>query len=291
MKKGSTGISILYLAPSFLIYSTFVIFAIGLAFYYTTLNWAGVGEKAFVGLKNYLSLLRNPEYIQVARNTGILLALALVIQLPLALVLAYMVYRVKVGYSILRALIFLPVVITPLTIGLMFQLLLNSDLDILNALLRLLGVGFLQQKWLTDPNVVLYSVAVPQLWQYLGFPFVILLTAIQGIPREIFESAQMDGASGLRVVWRIVLPLIRDILVVVTILDVTFLLKSFDIPWIMTTGGPGYASSYISILMYFEAFKGYNFSYGVTIGMTIFIFAFLITTLLRRFFRREPIEY
>ncbi len=291
MKKGENLFSGIFLAPAFIFFTVFVIFPIGLSTYYSLVDWPGIGEKVFVWFDNYKQVAMDSEYWQVTKNTFILVLLSIVIQNPVGLLLAYFISRTSFGYKFFRSAIFLPVVISAATTGLMFSLLMNNDLAILNNVLKALGLGFLQQNWLTDPNVVLYSVALPQVWQYLGIHFIIYLAAIQSIPRELFESAHVDGANGFQVLKGIVVPLMWDVVQICIILNVTGSLKAFDMSWIMTWGGPGSASSYISVLMFRYAFKGFDFSYGTTIAMTILIFSLVFTVVFKKFFSKDPIEY
>jgi raffinose/stachyose/melibiose transport system permease protein len=290
-RKGDTAFSVFFLSPAFVIYTIFVISAIGLSLYYTTLHWKGLGDKVFVGLQNYVDLVKDPEYWQVAKNSFTLVLLALFIQNPVGLLLAYLITRVKFGFRVIRSLIFLPVVIAAASTALMFQLLLNDDIGIFNSLLRFIGLGFLQRVWLSDPKVVIFAVGLPQVWQYLGIQFIIFLAAIQSIPQEIIESARMDGATGLTFIGRILIPLLWETIQICIILTVTGSLKAFDMSWIMTWGGPGISSAYISVLMYRYAFKGFNFSYGTTIAMTILIYSVVFTFVFKKVFGKKGVLY
>lgn len=286
-RRRDLAFSIGFLTPSLVPYCLFVIYAIVLAFYYTLTDWKGLGDKHFIWFENYRNLLFDKEYWQVTRNSFTIVILAILIQNPVGILLAFFISRLSKGYRFYRAAIFLPVVIPAATTGLMFALLLNNDLDIMNGLLRAIGLGFLQQNWLTNSKIVIYSVALPQVWQYLGILFVIYLAAIQSIPKEIMESALIDGASSLRTLRSIILPQLRDIIVICVILNVAGALKAFDMSWIMTWGGPGISSAYISVLMFRHAVKGFNFAYGITIAMTILIYSAVFTVVFRRLFLRK----
>jgi len=282
--------SIGFLSPTLILYCTFVIYAICLAFYYTLTDWSGIGDKSFIWFANYKQLVLDPEYWQVTKNSFTLVLLAILIQNPVGLLLAFFISRITKGYRFFRSAIFLPVVIPAATTGLMFSLLLNNDLGIMNGFLKAIGLGFLQQNWLTDPKIVIYSVALPQVWQYLGIHFVIYLAAIQSIPKEVIESAFIDGANSFQTFWKVVIPLVWDVIQIGIILNVTGALKAFDIAWIMTWGGPGISSSYISILMFRYAVKSFNFSYGITIAMTILIYSVTFTVVFRKIFGKSPID-
>jgi len=289
-RKRDIIFSIGFLSPTLILYCTFVIYAIILAFYYTLTDWSGIGDKSFVWFANYKELILDPEYWQVTKNSCTLVLLAILIQNPVGLLLAFFISRISKGYRVFRSAIFLPVVIPAATTGLMFSLLFNNDLGIMNGFLKTIGLGFLQQNWLTDPKIVIYSVALPQVWQYLGIHFVIYLAAIQSIPKEVIESAFIDGANSFQTFRKVVIPLVWDVIQIGIILNVTGALKAFDISWIMTWGGPGISSAYISVLMFRYAVKGFNFSYGITIAMTILIYSVTFTVVFRKIFGKSPID-
>jgi raffinose/stachyose/melibiose transport system permease protein len=289
-RKGSLAFAIAFLAPCFVLYVVFVLFAISVSLGLTVSKWSGIGAVQFNGLRNYVELVQDAEYWGVARNSMTLVMLAVLIQNPLGLLLAYMVSRVGRGYRIFRSTIFLPVVIPAASTALMFSLLFNNDLGFVNNLLKSVGLGFLQQNWLTDPKIVIYTVALPQVWQYLGIVFIIYLAAIQAIPEEIIESARIDGASAFQTMMRIIVPLLWQVIQICIILNVSGSLKAFDMPWVMTWGGPGTASSYISVLMFRYAIKGFNFSYGTTIGMTILLYSLAFTIVFKKLVGKDPTE-
>jgi len=291
LHRGDNLFSAVFVSPAFVFYTVFVIYAIGLSFFYTMTKWKGVGTPSFVWFRNYVNLVRDPEYWQVAGNSFTLVLLALFIQNPVALVLAYLTSRIKFGFKPIRSIIFLPCVISAATTGLMFQLLFNADIGIFNGILKAIGLGFFQRVWLSDSKVVLFAVALPQVWQYLGIQFIIFLAAIQSIPQEIIESARMDGATGANLILRIIVPLLWEVIAICIILTVTGSLKAFDMSWIMTWGGPGLSSAYISVLMYRHAFKGFNFSYGTTIAMTILLWSVLFIVVFRSIFRKRGVVY
>jgi raffinose/stachyose/melibiose transport system permease protein len=290
-KARDNAFSAAFLAPSFILYTSLVILMIGMALYYTMTNWKGVGPKNWIWFKNYITLFtKDRDYWTVTKNSFILVALAILIQNPLGLLLAYLVSHVKIGYRAFRAAIFLPVVIPMASTGLLFTLFLSGDTGVFNVILSSLGLGALQRMWLSDPKVAIFAVALPQVWQYLGIHFIIYLAAMQSIPVEILESARIDGAPGRKVMMRIIIPLMFDVLLIGIVLNVTGSLKAFDMSWIMTWGGPGIASAYISVLMYRYAIKGFDFAYGTTVAMTILLYSLIFTVGFRRIFRKSPTD-
>lgn len=261
--------SIVFLAPAFILFTGFVILPILSSAYYSMTSWDGAGPKKFVGLNNFINLLNDPDYWTTISNTMKALVLSVSIQIPVGLVFAYLVYRTTRGFKFFRSVYFLPVVIAPSAVGLMFLLFLNGELGPLNNILTSLGLPFLARNWLTDSSTVLYSVMLPAIWQYIGYFFVIFLAGLQSIPEQIFESAKIDGASSINVFFKLVIPILRDIIHVCIILNVTGSLKAFDHPYIMTWGGPGVRSSYLAVLMFRTAFKQSRLGEGTALGVNV----------------------
>ncbi len=283
--------SVLFLSPAFLLYTGFIIAPILVSVYYAMTNWDGVGEMKFIGLQNFEKLFRDPDYRLAFRNSMQVVVLSVAIQIPLGLIFAYMLYLTARGFKFFRTVFFLPVVISPAAIGLMFMLFFNGDLGPLNTLLERLGLDFLTRSWLSDKNTVLYAVMFPMIWQYIGFYILIFLAGLQSIPEQIFESAKIDGASSVQTFFRLTVPMMRDLIGVCIVLCVTGSLKAFDHAYIMTWGGPGVRSSFLAVFMFRTAFMQSQLGRGTAIAITILLFSLVFTYLFNRFFNREAIEY
>ncbi|MDD2970648.1 MAG: sugar ABC transporter permease [Lachnospiraceae bacterium] len=213
-------------------------------------------------------------------NTLKLVGLSAVIQIPVGLLVAYLLYCKVKGMKIFRTIFFLPVVIAPVAIGLMFSLFYNSEIGLFNKILAAIGLGALQNNWLSNVKTLLYAVMAPQIWQYIGLYITIFLGALQSVPEEIIEGAEIDGANKLQILHRIIIPEIRNFIVISLILSVTGSLKSFDHSWIMTKGGPGVRSAYLGVYMYKTSFVNSDFGKGSTITVTIVLLSLLFTILL-----------
>jgi raffinose/stachyose/melibiose transport system permease protein len=262
------------------------------SFYYSTTEWDAVQKPAFIGMDNFTALLHDKDYWKSMRNTLWLVVLTLTIKIPVALILAYLLFRIKRGFKFFRTIFFLPVIIAPMAIGLMFLLIYNSEGGMLNQVLELFGLSFLKQNWLSDPDIVMFSVAAPQVWQNIGLFFIILLAALQAIPNETFESAEIDGASSVRTFFNIAIPMLWDVLQVCIILGVTGALKMFDHAWAITQGGPGVASAFASVYLFMKAFGSYEFGYASAISVTIAGYALVFTILFKKFFSsKDNLEY
>ena len=291
MYQKKSRFSVFFLTPAFVLYTVFIILPVLSSTYYSFTEWNGAKAPIFSGLGNYIRLANDSSYWQVVRNTLTLVVYTVVFQISLGLLFAYLLFWTTRGFRFFRTVYFMPVVVAPVAIGIMFSLFYNGDLGPVNKFFEAAGLPFLAHNWLSDMDIVLYSVMTPQVWQYIGLFVVIFLAGLRSIPAELFESARIDGASAARIFFAIAIPLIWEIVVICIILAVTGSLKSFDHSWAITKGGPGNASSFIATLMYKRAFMDNQFGYGSAITMTILVYAVTFTVLFRRFVVKENVEY
>ncbi|EMS73532.1 carbohydrate ABC transporter permease [Ruminiclostridium cellobioparum] len=282
-KINKLTLPVLFLAPVFLIYTTFLFVPMLQTSYYSLTQWNGVSEKVFIGLGNYKELLKNNDYWITFFNTLKLTAVSLIVQISFGLLLAYLLYTITRGMKIFRTVFFLPVVIAPVAIGLMFSLFYNSEIGIFNKILSAVGLDMIQTNWLSNPKTLLYAVMAPQVWQYIGLYVTIFLGALQSIPEDLIESAQIDGAGEVKTFFHVVLPQLSVFLNICIVLCVTGSLKAFDHSYIMTNGGPGVRSAYLGVFMYKTAFGNSDFGMGSAITITIILISLTITLLFNRF--------
>lgn len=291
MGKRNNIFSFFFTAPAFVLYFTFVIVPVLFSVFYSVTEWGGVTAPVFNGIQNYIKLFSNEDYWIVVKNTVILTVLTVAFQVPLGLIFGYLLFGIVKGFKFFRTVYFMPVVVAQMAIAIMFSLFYNSDLGPLNKMLGEIGLQSLQHNWLSDPKVVLYSVIFPQVWQYIGLFIIMVLAGLRSIPTELFESAEIDGASSFKVFYSMAIPLIWEVIMICIILAVTGSLKSFDYSWAITRGGPGTASSYIAVMMYKEAFLGSNFGYASAITMTIMTYALVFTVLFKKIATKETIQF
>lgn len=277
---------LVFVGPAFLIYGYFVIASIVQSIYYSLTKWNAISPAVFVGFKNFAFLLKNKDFAIVMRNTWTGLVLALIIQVGLGLLLSYLIYQTKIGYRAFRALAFLPVVLAPAAVALMFVLIFNSDVGPLNKILESVGLGALKRNWLSDKNIVFYSVLTPMIYQFIGLYVIILLAGMQSIPTEILESSAIDGASSFRTFRSIVVPMQWDIIFICVTLITSGSFKAFEHSYLMTWGGPGVRSAFLGVYMYMRTFIDANFGQGCAIGMVILFASLAITMVFRAVVRR-----
>jgi len=290
MKKVSKTSMAIFLGPSFILYSLLIIIPVIFSTFYSLTDWNGIGKQTFIGLNNFIEMFHDADFLVSFKNTLILTVISIFIQIPVGLLLSYMLYRGIKGLKIFRAVYFLPVVISPMAIGLLFSLLLNSEIGVINKLLEIIGLANYQTAWLSNPNVVLYSVITPQVWQFIGLYVIIFIAALQTIPDEIIESSQIDAASSAAIFFRIVCPMISDVIKLSVILCFTGSLRSFDYAWIMTRGGPGVSSAYLGIYMFRAAFINSSFGLGSATAIVIILTALIFTVIFRKLTSKDIFE-
>ena len=266
-----------FLGPGLLLYAVFFIAPVVASVVLSFTEWSGFGPIQIAGLKNFIRMFKDIPYITSFKNTLVLIGYGLLVQIPMALVLAYLLFKVEEGTSIFRAIYFFPVVIAPIAIATMYKIFYNGEYGPINEALSALGLAGLRQNWLSNKDLVLHSVILPEIWRFIGLHVVILLAALQGIPKSIIESSVIDGANPKVIFFRIVIPMIRHIILISVVLCITGSFKSFEFPLILTNGGPGESSTYLGLYMFRQAFTYQNLGYGSAITLSILVYAMGLT--------------
>jgi len=278
----------LFLLPALALFLLFVIYPIFRSMYFSTFNWKGFGPAVdYIGLDNYRKVFTDTVFLKAVQNVFIIIALSLSTQLPLALILAVMVGRDLPGRSLFRTIFFLPYVLSEVNTAIMWMLLYNADPErgFLNAVM--LRLGFSSVAWLADMKIVLFAVFVTLTWKYFGFHMLLYLTGLQNIPREIEESARMDGANPLQNFFYITLPLLGSTIKTSVYMSVLGSIQQFILIWVMTKGGPVNASETMATYMYRFGFVRFQLGYGSAVAIIMFILC-MIFSLLYQALTRKP---
>lgn len=229
----------------------------------------------FIGLDNFKKLFSDPKIRIAIRNSFIMMILAVIFQVGIAFILAVLVSKIKKLQQVFRIVYFFPIVISATAIGLLFKLFYNYKGGMLNQIM--LALGNEPINWLSR-ELAFIMVSIPTIWSYVGFYFVILLTGLNAIPDELYESSAIDGASGLKQVFYITIPMIRGVLTTCITLAVTGALKVFDLPWVIVPkGAPQGVTHFLGTYMYEQTFIISNIDYGSTIALVIVIFGVIIS--------------
>ncbi|GAA0136629.1 sugar ABC transporter permease [Paenibacillus sp. YSY-4.3] len=264
------------LLPALLIYALFVFVPVIWSAYYGFFNWSGIGEAKFIGIKNYIEILQDPVFWRSLKNNFIFVLAAVFGQVPIALVLAVLLHKSNMIQRFLRSAIFLPMVLSTVVIGMIWQYIYHPQIGILNFLLESLGLESWKLQWLSDNKIAIYSLLPPLIWSFVGLYLIIFISALQNIPGEVHDAAKIDGASGLRKLVSISIPMIWGTIQVAIILCISGSLKSFDLVYIMTKGGPAHATELLATYMYNSTFTSYRYGFGSAISTTIVVISLLL---------------
>ncbi|MDV4153178.1 carbohydrate ABC transporter permease [Rhizobium brockwellii] len=228
------------------------------------------GQEQFIGLDNYLRLLLDPRGLNALWRTVLFTVLATTIELIIGLFVALLLDREFHGKRIARAIMLVPIVMTPIVVGLTWRFMFDPSSGMANYLLSQLHLGPVD--WLGNPNVALFSVMIADIWQWT--PFVVLLTmaSLEALPGDPQNAARVDGAREWQVLWHITLPALHRALLVVALIRAIDSVKTFDIFYIMTRGGPALSTETLNLYGYISAFTNFDISYALTIAMVLTIF-------------------
>jgi raffinose/stachyose/melibiose transport system permease protein len=271
--------------PAAVVFGVFFVVPTAMAFYFSLTRWSLFSAK-FIGLDNFVTFLGDPELIGGLRNTIIYAVitsgLKVVIALPLAMLLTSRI-RLK---GLLRGIIFFPVLVSTVAVGITFATLMQPSIGLINTVLGSLGLP--QPDWLGNPGLALYSVALVDVWKGVGIAMVIFIAGILSIPEEYFEAARLEGGTWVKF-RHVILPMARNATFTVILLSFIGGLRTFDLIWTMTHGGPGFASDVLTSVIYKEYQAGF---YGLSTAgnVVLFILVTAIVYPLMRFFNRRELE-
>ena len=280
---------IIFLLPALILFCGVLIAPIGASGYFSFFDWNGFTEKTFIGLSNYKELFTSDSigFMKALGNSLLLAALSVFLQLPLALALALVLGKKIKGERAFLSVYFMPVLISTVVIGQLWLKIYNPDYGVLNVALRAVGLENLTRIWLGEKTTALGAVFVPILWQYVGYHMLLLYAGVKSVPPELREAAMLDGATDGQVNRYIVLPYIKPIIKISVIFAVTGSLKSFDLIYVLTNGGPLHATEVPSTLMISMLFLRNRYGMGSTIAVLLIILCFAFALLINFIFKEE----
>lgn len=260
---------LLFVTPALLLMAVFiawpVITAVRMSFY----RWRGFGPMdEFVGLRNFTSVLTDEVFTDAVGHNLTIVVLSILVQLPLGLGVALLLNRRIRGRGLLRTIIFVPYVVAEVIAGVIWFQLLQPGSGVVDGLISAVGLTPPDQGFLGTPSLTLWTVFVVLTWKYLGLAILLFLAGLQGIPDELYEAAELDGANRWQQFWHVTLPGIRPTLVFVVVISTMFSLLVFDYVWATTKGGPAGATEVVGTLLYREAFERFNVGYAAALGVS-----------------------
>ncbi len=276
-----------FVLPALIIYAVFALFPIAYNIYMSLFNTDLMAKKQFVGLGNYIGLLKDGTFVHAFRNNIFMVIGSLIAHMPLAMFFANAIFKKIKGAAFFQTVFFLPSVICGVAVGLTWTFIYNGNYGLLNAFLKMIGLGSLQQVWLANKKLAMFCIIVVIMWQYVGYHMVIQLAAMRNIDSAYYEAAQIDGASGWKQFTNITFPLIKPILKIDAVLIITGSLKYYDLVAVMTSGGPNHATEVMSTYMYYQAFNILKYGYASAIGVILMILCMLSVALSNRVFKES----
>ncbi|MDP4505369.1 carbohydrate ABC transporter permease [Nonomuraea turcica] len=267
----------LFALPALGVYVVFLVYPAVSSLWFSFTDWDGLSPAYnVVGLDNYARMFSDPVVLTAAKNNLIWSLVTIVFPVTMGLALA-MVLNGKVrGKPVLRLIFYAPGVLPLVSIASIWGWLYNPQYGAINAFLGLIGLDGLAQPWLGQDSTALWAVMVPAVWLRTGFPMLLYLAALQGIPSELYEAARVDGASRRRQFWHVTMPSLRSAHYIVLALSLIDSFKVFDMVYAMTYGGPGTATQVMGTWMYANVFQYYQAGYGTAIAVVITVVAIAV---------------
>jgi raffinose/stachyose/melibiose transport system permease protein len=272
--------------PAALIFFVFFVVPTFSSFFFSLTRW-DLTDWEFIGLDNFVNFFQEPALVIGLKNTLIYAVVTCGLKVVLGILLAQLLTSQIIARGFLRSVAFFPVLVSTIGVGLTFTVLMDPSNGLINK--SLAAIGIQGPAWLVDPRYALLSVALVDVWKGVGLATVIFIAGIVSIPREYFEASAVDGASAFRRFWHIVLPLSKPAITTVIILSLIGGLRSFDLIWAMTRGGPGFTSDVIASVIYKQYQAGF---YGLSTAgnVVLFILVTAIVFPLYRFFTRQEVD-
>lgn len=275
LSKKST--KIIMIMPAVILFTVFFLAPIFISVYYSFTDFSGIGAAKFIGFKNYQVLLNDKFFFIALKNTIIILIGITITILPLSFIVALLLEKPFRGSGVVQSMIFAPNVIAPILVGLIWLFILDPKMGMINAILRSIGLSDYQQQWIGGKTLTPYSVAFVYLWQVLGFYTTINMAGLRSIPADIYEAAEIDGANYFQRIRKITIPMMKNTIVINTILIITGGFKIFETVKQLTNGGPNHMSDVLVTYMYDTTFTSSRYGYGMAVATVSFVLCLIFS--------------
>ena len=280
-----------FVTPALLLIAMFMLVPIIQAVRFSVYNWKGFGPLVdFVGLQNYVRVLQNEVFTDALVHNLIIIAGSIIIQLPLGLAIALLLNRKMKIQGLLRTIIFVPYVLSEVIAGVVWFQLLQPQYGLIDTVLSKLGIQGPAQGWLGTPDLALWTVLIVLTWKYLGLAVILFLAGLQGVPDELYEAAQIDGASWWQIQRKITIPLLGPTLRTWGFLSMVGSLQLFDMVWILTGGGPANSTTTMATFLVSEGTKRQNFGVASAASVILFIVALILAVSYQQFILKRDTQ-
>ena len=275
MKPSSRWTPFILVSPALLIFCFIVLVPLtgtpGLSF----ARWNGFGSPSFAGIENYHRAFTDSVFLKSFRNVGIYILATLFLEVLVGLILAGILSS-RINTTVYRVALFVPVMLPMVVVSVLWRFIYNPDFGLINAIVRKLGFESFAQVWLGDPKTALLSICFVSGWVYSGFYLAIFTAGLQRVPRDIIESAQLDGATDSKVFWKIKVPMIRSVSEVSALLCITGGIQGFDLFYVMTGGGPYYTTEVPTTYMVRSVFRDQEIGFGSSLAVLVTFLVLII---------------
>ena len=273
-------ISVIFLLVPALIFCTVFIFipavwAIIGSFY--SFGLTSLNDWKWVGFGNYVKAAQDEFFWIALKNNFIIVFASIILQVGIGTILAAILDRgITYGKVIFRTIIFTPMVISSVAVSIIWLIIYDPNVGILNAIFKSIGLPTPSMGWLGDPSIAIWMIMIVAGWQNTGFMMVLILAGLQGVSKEVYDAAEIDGATGVKAFWYITLPMIRNILIVAILITTIGAFKVFEFVFVLTQGGPSNATQVLGTYIFLQAFNLLHMGYANALSVILLVIALIL---------------
>ena len=286
-RKQDIPILALLVLPGLVYYLFLLLYPLAQGVVLSFYRWPTLTRKVFGGFSNYTDVFENTLFWQSLKNSLIFMGVTTVFQVTVGYIFGYLVYMQLRFHRFFKTVLFMPNVLTSVAVGFIWGYIFSPSIGILKPVMTAVGLGEHYISPLAVPSLALAAIIIAQVWSQVGIQIVLFNSGFMGLNEEVLESASIDGASGLKLHTSMIIPLSLPVLKTVIILQIVGALRSFDLIWVMTMGGPNHATEVLPLHLFVNAFSYFKLGYGAVIGVVIFILAIGITGLIRLLMKND----
>lgn len=283
-RLGTLGVIVVLLAPAFILYFMIVVLPVVQAGYYSFFKWKGLGPLTdFVGFQNFIRMFTHSVFHTALWNNIQVVVLSLVIQLPLAFIFALFIGRKGFpGSTLFRGIYFFPYVMAEIAIGVIWKFIYHPEFGLPTTIAQLFEPGA-QLAYLGDPTTAFTAIFVVISWKYIGFHMILYIAGLQNVPRELEEAAHIDGTNTFQTTIHVVIPCMRNTIIISVFLSIIGAFNVFDVVWAMGQGGPVHSTETLVTYLYNFGFKRFAFGYGSAVAVVIFLICLVFNLFYQRY--------
>ncbi len=290
VRKKDIVILSLFVLPGLVYYLVLLMYPLAQGVILSLYKWPTLSTKVFAGFDNYIDVFNTPLFWKSLKNSLIFMFSTTVLQVTLGYILGYMVYMQLRGHRFFKTILFMPNVLTTVAVGFVWGYIFSPSIGILKPLMTAVGLGKFYMSPLADPKLALIAIIIAQVWNQVGVQIILFNSGFMGLSEEVLESASIDGASGLRMHMSMIIPLSWPVIQTIIVLQIVGSLRSFDLVWAMTMGGPNHATEVLPLHLFVNAFSYFKLGYGSVIGVIIFTLSIGFTVLIRKLMQRDRLN-